>query len=360
MKLNRLRLTNFKNFDSWHADFHPQVNALVGANGRGKTNILDAIYTLAVGKSYFSLTNRQLIRHGEDFFSLKGAFEKNDAAFDVLLKYREGERKILEVNGKEVTPLSAHIGRIPVVMISPYDRDLIGEGGEIRRRFMDKLIAQYDAAYLADLIRYMRTLQQRNRLLKYFAANGIFDPGQLDPYDRELAATGQRIYEKRKDFVDKLRPLLRQKYRWISGGAEEVDLVYQSALHQAGARDLLAANLAKDRVLQYTSAGIHRDDLRFLINGYPIRKFGSQGQQKSYLIALRLAESDLLYAQKNDTPILLFDDIFDKLDPQRVRQILTYVKNRIFGQVFLTDTHPERINQLIETLDNEAKIFHLT
>jgi len=359
MRIKELTLYHFKNFAHWHSVFDRQVNVLVGPNGKGKTNILDAIYMLAMGRSYFSLTNRQLIRHGEDFFSVRGMFEKDDSEMDVLLKYRRGERKILSVNGKDIERLSDHIGRIPVVMISPYDRDLIGEGAETRRRFIDKLISQYDAAYLADLIRYHRTLQQRNSLLKFFAANGVYEEERLEPFDLALSETGTRIFEKRKAFAEKISPLLRQKYAWISGDAEQVDLRYRSALHQSDLLSLLRANREKDRVLQYTRFGIHRDDLEFLINGYPIRKFGSQGQQKSFLVALRLAQSDLLYHQKNDTPILLFDDAFDKLDPQRVEQILLYVKNQTAGQVFITDTHDDRIRHLLEVLENHGKIIAL-
>ena len=360
MKITSLKLNNFKNFEHWYAEFRPDVNVLVGPNGKGKTNVLDAIYMLAMGKSYFSLTHRQMVRHGEDFFSLRGLFEKDSSRWDVLIKYRDGDRKILSVNGKEMERLSDHIGLIPVVMISPYDRDLIGEGGETRRKFVDKLISQYDAAYLADLIRYQRTLQQRNSLLKFFAANATFDAARLAPFDNALSETGTRIYEKRKELVSLLRPLLRRKYAHISGQAEEVDLRYRSALHEIPFRELLQRHLDRDRVLQYTGAGIHRDDLEFLINDYPIRKFGSQGQQKSFLIALRLAQSELLRRRKNDTPILLFDDAFDKLDPQRVQHILRYVRDETDGQVFITDTHPERTEQLLDVLDSKGKIFHLT
>ena len=359
MKLNRLILNNFKNFNHFEADFHPQVNAFTGNNGVGKTNLLDAIYALAMGKSYFGITNKQLIRHGENFFSVKGMFQRVNDRFDVLLKYREGEKKSLSVNGKEYSRLSDHIGLIPMVMISPYDRDLISESGETRRRFADRLIAQYDKDYLNNLIRYHRTLQQRNSLLKYFAANGIFDAQRLETYDKAMAGHAEHIHTKRKQFVETLNPILQEKYTAIANSDENPGIAYQSALNQTGAAELLHKNLERDRILQYTSAGIHRDDLIFTLNGYPIKKFGSQGQQKSFIVALRLAEAEILFARKNDAPILLFDDIFDKLDPQRVQKILEYVKNRKFGQVFVTDTHPERIRLLLETLDREAGIFEL-
>ncbi len=359
MKLNKLTLNNFKNFEHFEAEFHPQVNAFTGNNGVGKTNLLDAIYTLAMGKSYFGLTNRQLIRHGQNFFSIKGRFNRDNDSFDILLKYREGEKKSLSVNGKEYPRLSDYIGLVPVVMISPYDRDLISESGETRRRFTDRLIAQYDKDYLNNLIRYTRSLRQRNSLLKYFAANGSFDPDRLDAFDRPLARYAEAIHAKRQQFVQSLAPILSEKYARIAGSGEQPGITYRSALNQTAAYELLQKNLERDRLLQYTSDGIHRDDLIFTLNGHPIKKFGSQGQQKSFLIALRLAEADMLFSRKNDAPILLFDDIFDKLDPGRVRQILDYVKHRRFGQVFITDTHPERVSLLLDALDRQARIFEL-
>ena len=359
MKLNKLTLNNFKNFEHFEAEFHPQVNAFTGNNGVGKTNLLDAIYTLAMGKSYFGLTNRQLIRHGQNFFSIKGRFNRDNDTFDILLKYREGEKKSLSVNGKEYPRLSDYIGLVPVVMISPYDRDLISESGETRRRFTDRLIAQYDKDYLNNLIRYTRSLRQRNSLLKYFAANGTFDTARLETYDEALARYAAAIHIKRQQFVQTLAPLLTEKYARIAGTGEKPGLSYRSTLNQIDPRELLHRNLERDRLLQYTSDGIHRDDLIFTLNGHPIKKFGSQGQQKSFLIALRLAEADMLFSRKNDAPILLFDDIFDKLDPGRVRQILDYVQHRRFGQVFITDTHPERVSLLLDALDRQAGIFEL-
>ncbi len=359
MKLHKLILNNFKNFEHFEAQFHPQVNAFTGNNGVGKTNLLDAVYALAMGKSYFGLTNRQLIRHGENFYSIKAVFQRDNDTYEVLLKYREGEKKSLAVNGKEYTRLSDHIGLIPVVMISPYDRDLISESGETRRRFADRLIAQYDKDYLNNLIRYTRTLQQRNSLLKYFAANGTFDATRLETYDESLARYAAVIHAKRQQFVQSLAPLLAEKYKHIAGTGEQPGLTYRSALNLTDARELLHKNIERDRLLQYTSDGVHRDDLMFTLNGHPIKKFGSQGQQKSFLVALRLAEADMLFSRKNDAPILLFDDIFDKLDPQRVHRILDYVKHRPFGQVFITDTHPERVSLLLEALDRQAGIYEL-
>ncbi len=361
MILKELHLYNFKNFSEKTFHFAQALNALTGNNGVGKTNVLDAINMLAFGKSYFHLTLNQIIRHGQQEFSIKGIFRdtENRNTEIVLLQYRKGEKKILKRNDKPYERLTDHIGRIPVVMISPYDRDLISESGEIRRKFLDKIIAQFDKEYLADLTAYNKILSQRNRLLKYFAFNNTFDAETLEVYNEKLSRYGTRIFSKRQIFIDKFRPYLQEKYAWVSHRAEEVDITYRSELQDKPLSELLDENLERDRLLQHTTKGIHRDDLIFLINGYPIRKFGSQGQQKSYLIALKLAEYESLRARKKSAPILLFDDIFDKLDPTRVKQIVKWVETGTFGQIFLTDTHPERLQQLLKDINKQTGIIHL-
>ncbi len=359
MILRTLRLRNFKNFREKDFNFLPGINALTGNNGVGKTNVLDAIYMLAFGKSYFNLTLNQLITHGEDFFSIKGFFENNPGEDQILIKYKKGDKKHIYRNDKEYEKLSEHIGLIPLVMISPYDRDLISESGEIRRKFIDRSISQFDKDYLADLSAYYKVLSQRNRLLKFFALNNTFDPVSLEVYNEKLAQYGKRIFEKRKIFLRDFIPILQEKYNWLSGNREQVDISYQSHLFQTALEDLLKQNLDKDRLLQFTGKGIHRDDFVFLINNYPIRKFGSQGQQKSFLIALKLAEYEMLKSRKNRAPILLFDDIFDKLDPLRVRQIIRWVEDGTFGQVFISDTHPERMEQLLKNIRQTTQIIHL-
>ncbi len=360
MILKKLHLYNFKNFTEKKFSFSETLNAFVGNNGVGKTNVLDAINMLAFGKSYFSVTLNQIVRHGENEFAVKGVFiDETGVEEKIQLQYKKGEKKILKRNEKVYERMADHIGLISIVMISPYDRDLISEGGEIRRKFLDKIISQFDKGYLADLTDYYKILSQRNSLLKYFAFNNAFDPVTLEVYNEKLHLLGSRIYQVRKEFIKKFRPFLQEKYRWLSSGSEQVDIVYKTTLNEKPLKVLLEENLDRDRLLQHTTQGIHRDDLIFLIDGYPIRKFGSQGQQKSYLIALKLAEYESLKEQKKGSPVLLFDDIFDKLDPGRVKQIVRWVENNTFGQVFLTDTYPERLEKLLKEINRPAEIFRL-
>ncbi len=359
MHLKNLQLYNFKNFADKSFDFDRKINCFVGNNGVGKTNVLDAIYFLAFGKSFFNSNIRQIIRFGEEAFSVKGVFEINNKPEEILVSYRSDKKKIIKRNNKAYDRLSDHIGLIPLVLISPYDRDLISEHGEIRRRFVDKIISQSDAAYLSALIAYQKNLTQRNRLLKYFASNHKFDKDTLAVYDEQLHQYGSFIHQKRKEFIRDFARYLKEKYEVLSGGKEEVDISYYSELDIKPLEELLHENIQKDRILQHTSKGIHRDDFLFEINEKPIRKFGSQGQQKTYLIALRLAEFEFLKKQSGKLPILLFDDIFDKLDEHRVEQIIKMVNDETFGQIFISDTHAERTKKLVEQVHQSFKIFDL-
>jgi len=359
MHLQELKLYNFKNFEAQNFMFEDKINCFVGDNGVGKTNILDAIYFLALGKSYFNNNIRQIVRFDESAFSIKGIFDINGKTEIIQVGYQIDKKKIIKRNNKTYERLADHIGLIPLVMISPYDRDLISERGETRRRFIDKIISQADAGYLSALINYQKVLAQRNRLLKYFAANHKFDTNTLQIYNEQLHQYGTLIYNKRQRFIKEFARFLKEKYAILSQDKEQVNISYFSELEIKPLQDLLAENIQKDRLLQHTSKGIHRDDFLFEINEKPIKKFGSQGQQKSFLIALRLAEFEFLKQKSQQIPILLFDDIFDKLDEKRVTQMVKMVNDKTFGQIFITDTHVERTKNLVQNIHQSFKIFEI-
>ena len=359
MYLKKISLFNFKNFDEASFEFEYKINCFVGKNGIGKTNVLDAIYHLSFGKSYFNTLAVQNIKHNQDFFVIDGIFEKQDRVENILCSLKKGQKKILKRNGKTYEKFSDHIGFIPLVIISPTDSDLIREGSETRRKFIDSVISQLDKDYLQQLIQYQKVISQRNALLKYFAVNRVFEIETLDIYNDQLNLLGQQIFEKRKNFLTDFIPIFNSFYQNISNSVETVQLEYESQLENQNLLSLLQENITKDRVLQYTSVGIHKDDLSFNIENYPIKKFGSQGQQKSFLIALKLAQFEFVKKQSGEKPILLFDDIFDKLDENRVEKIIEMVNNNNFGQLFITDTHGERTEKIIKSLHQSYKIFNL-
>lgn len=359
MILKRLSLLNYKNFESHTLECDAKINCFVGNNGIGKTNILDAIYHLAFGKSYFNPIASQNIKHGESFFVIEGLFEKDGADEKVVVSLKKGQKKVIKRNAKAYDKLSEHIGLIPLVIISPSDRDLIAEGSETRRKFMDSVIAQNDKIYLNDLINYNKVLGQRNALLKYFALNNTFNKDTLEIYNAQLATYAQNIYQKRGEFLDTFIPIFKARYDRISNGNETINLSYKSQLHEQSLEALLVENLNKDKVLQHTSVGTHKDDLNFEIDGFPIKKFGSQGQQKSFLIALKLAQFDFIKQQSGYPPILLLDDIFDKLDANRVAQIVNLVNQDHFGQLFISDTHADRTEAVVKTTEQSYKMFKL-
>ena len=359
MYLEKISLVNFKNIQSQTFDFQEKINCFVGDNGVGKTNVLDAIYYLSFAKSYFNSVAVQNIRHGESFFMIEGDYLLNDRKEKILCSLKKGQKKILKRNGKNYEKFSEHIGQIPLVIISPADRDLVTEGSDTRRKFIDGVISQQNKTYLKDLIAYNKVLSQRNALLKYFAANRTFDALNLSVYDEQLTNYGSKIYKVRKEFLAEFIPIFNEKYQIISGDKERVDLKYKSQLHDFSMEDVLQKSLEKDKILQYTTSGIHKDDLSFQIGEYPIKKFGSQGQQKSYLIALKLAQFEFIKLQSKMTPILLLDDIFDKLDEKRVQQIVDLVNNDQFGQIFITDTHSERTESIVKQSNVPYQIFKL-
>lgn len=359
MHLENIHIVNFKNWEQASASFSEKVNCFVGSNASGKTNLLDAIHYLSMCKSYFNSGDRQNIRDTSDFFVVEGSFAKGDVDFDIYCGLKRDQKKIFKRNKKPYDKLTEHIGQFPSVVISPYDRDLITEGSEVRRRFMDVVISQSDPVYLDDLVRYKKALNQRNTLLKYFMANQVFDAENLEIYDLEMSTRAMPIYEKRKHFIQELQPLLKHYYEFISDKSESPELHYKSDLEAGELKDLLSANLQKDRFSQYTGVGIHKDDLEFSIDGRSVKKFGSQGQQKSYLIALKLAQYEFLKKSNGAKPMLLLDDVFDKLDEGRVEQLIKLVNDEEFGQIFITDTHMERTGELVKKINRDARVFRV-
>lgn len=359
MFLKSLSLVNYKNFDSASFDFDSKINCLVGNNGVGKTNVLDSIYHLSFGKSYFNPVTSQNINHNSDFFVVEGTLEKNDRDEHILVSAKRGNKKVIKRNNKPYEKFSEHIGFIPVVMISPGDRDLILEGSETRRKFIDGVISQSDQIYLNALLQYNKVVAQRNALLKFFAANSKFDRDTLEIYNDQMADFGNLLFQRRKEFLQEFIPIFNTRYAEITNQKESVSIEYKSRLFENSLAELLEENLQKDMALQYTGVGLHKDDLSFEIEGHPIKKFGSQGQQKSFLIALKLAQFDFIKSINKANPILLLDDIFDKLDEQRVAHIVALVAQNELGQIFISDTHADRTEKVVRESNQTYKIFKL-
>jgi DNA replication and repair protein RecF len=337
----------------------PEVNCFVGNNGAGKTNLLDAVHYLSLCKSYFEAVDIHNIQHGEDFFMVQGTMHTEAGEDQVLCSVRRGHRKVVSRNRKEYDRMADHVGQYPVVMITPYDGQLVLDGSEVRRRFLDGLIAQFDKAYLDALIRYNRALVQRNALLKRFAMTGGGSLQDLEPWDEQLVHHGEQVHRVRSAFMEEMVPLLEKHYQGISSGQERVALIYRSALSEASFRDLLTESWARDRAAQYTTVGIHKDDLVFTLDDQPLKRHGSQGQQKTYLIALKLAQFDLTLARGGKRPILLLDDIFDKIDPLRMRHLLGLMSGQRFGQVLITDTDAQRLHTALDGSDLDVRFFHI-
>ncbi len=360
MHLTQLYLTNFKNYTGAELELSPRINCFIGNNGAGKTNILDAIYYLSFCKSYFNAVDMLNIRHEETFFSIHGTYAREDGENDtVSCVQKRNQKKSFKFNKKEYERLSDHIGKYPLVMISPYDRDLINEGSEVRRKFIDGVISQFDPIYLDELLKYNKALVQRNVLLKQFAEQGRADRALLAVYDRQLLLSGNQIFDRRKKFLEGFVPIFCEAYQKVSGGADQVDIQYESDLHAHDFANLLHDAYVRDCKARFTTAGLHKDNLSFLIGGYPLKKFGSQGQQKSFAIAIKLAQFEFMRNIMKTKPILLFDDIFDKLDDLRVAQLIKLVSNNDFGQIFITDTQQQRIEKLFEKADIDHRIFRV-
>ncbi len=359
MFLKELSLTNYKNFEKIKFNFNTKIVCFVGLNGVGKTNILDSIYHLSYTKSYFNPIPSQNIKHGESFFFIAGKYTILDKDEKVLISLKKGGKKTIKRNNKPYKKFSDHIGFIPLVIISPDDRNLIVEGSEIRRKFIDGIISQSDREYLNDIIDYNKTLKQRNALLKMFYGNSKSIKKTIDIYDENLSFHGKKIFQKRIDFLSDFIPIFKNRYKQLSNEKEYVEIRYKSdILDDQDLYSLLKKNLEKDLRFQYTTKGVHRDDIIFHINDFSIKKFGSQGQQKTFLIALKLAQFDYLSKLKSN-PILLLDDIFDKLDDNRVRQIVDLVNEEKFKQIFISDTNKIRSEMIISKVNKSYEIFEI-
>lgn len=356
MFLKQLSINNFKNIESARLDFSPNINCIIGNNGEGKTNLLDAVYYLSMTKSYFGGSDLFNIRHGEDYFILQGSFNQQDIENNISCGVKRDEGKVIKRNGKAYNKLTEHIGLLPLVMVSPTDNALINESGEERRKYMNGLLAQTDKEYLPALLRYNHILAQRNKLLK--APGGSGTDELLQTLDEQLVYSGEAVYNHRRQLATDLQPYFQKIYNTLADSKESVELGYKSDLEGAHFIELLQQRRERDRTLQYTSAGVHRDDLSMFLGGYPLRRVGSQGQQKTYLLALKLAQFELLHRQKGFRPLLLLDDIFDKLDAGRVHQLLAMVSQDTFGQIFLTDSNKVRLNGIVKELTQEYAIFN--
>lgn len=359
MIIRKLSLINFKNHPYKSFDFSPQINCFVGNNGVGKTNVLDALHYISVGKSFLGNSDLSNILFNEDFFAIEAEIFDGEKDNVIKIQQPRDSKKIIKKNDKTYERMADHIGFLPSVMISPYDSNLISDSGESRRKFLDGMISQTDSEYLFNIIQYQKTLKQRNALLKYFQKNRTFDLDSLEIYNEPLIKFGSKIFEKRNQFVSELNPVVQHFYEIISSRKETVAVTYSSDLEEISMENLLKENLEKDRALTYTSSGIHKDDLLFEMNGNLIKKTGSQGQQKSFLISLKLAQIKKIKELTEKNPILLLDDIFDKLDDNRVSQLISLINQENFGQMFITDTHKERTEAVVKRINEESRIFEI-
>ena len=357
--LKKISIINYKNILDKEYELDPKINCFVGDNGVGKTNILDAVYHLSMGKSYFNVKNDQLINRGKDYMLVDGVFELNNKNESIVFSLKIGEKKVLKRNGKPYKKFSNHIGLIPVVLISPYDNDLINEGSSERRKFIDSIISQNDKEYLINLIAYTRVIQNRNKLLKQYNRSVDFDLDTIKVYDDQIYKLSEPIFKARDKFIKEFTHLVLEKYKHISDDKEKISIEYKSDLINNNIENLIKDSFQKDVILQYTSVGLHKDDFVFNIDENRIKRFGSQGQQKSFLIALKLAQFDYLKNETGNSPILLMDDIFDKLDLMRVKRIVEIVNSTNFGQLFLSDTDKERIEKVLSSLNLSSKIFEV-
>ena len=359
MWLEKLHLTYFKNYEERAFVFGEHVNCLVGENGSGKTNLLDAMYFLALTKSAVHNQDALRIRHANDFFVLDGIFKESGKNIQITCSFQRGQRKIFMSDKKNYEKLSDHIGLFPLVLIAPNDTDLIRDGSEERRRFFDGVLAQATPDYLTDFLHYNKILTQRNGLLKLFAERNYLDEDLLETYNEPLISLAIRIYTHRRLFMDRFLPLFKKYYQFLSSGKEDVEVLYESEVASTDFASEFRKNRSRDLHAQRTGKGVHKDEYIFEIDGITLKKFGSQGQQKSFVIALKLAQFELLKIEKEKTPILLLDDIFDKLDDRRIHKLIELIDTGFLGQVFITDARPERSERILEHVRADVRFFEI-
>ncbi len=357
MHLEKLYLANFKNYEEVSICFSPSINVLAGENGSGKTNLLEAIYFLSVTKSAFGASEQQCIRHEQGFYSIIGEFYTGGKKSTVSNSFIAGKRKKIQIDENPLERSADIIGMYPVVLMAPGDHELVMEGSEMRRKFIDSIIAQIDRNYLIHLLDYNQALKQRNQLIRHFSETGKVDKDLLDPYDNLLISIGKKLCAARIAFCRNFLTKIERQYQYISDGKEKVHLQYQSDFQKDRPEKEFRESLSKDLALQRTTTGVHRDEYVFEIDGYSLRRFGSQGQQKSFLIALKLAHFDTILEEKRFKPILLLDDIFDKLDDQRIGKLTEMIEHHDFGQVFITDARPERSQHFLQKLNIEWRMI---
>lgn len=357
MILKRISILNYKNLEQVELSFSPKLNCFFGQNGMGKTNLLDAVYYLSFCKSAGNPIDLQNIRHDADFFVVQGFYEAADGSpEEIYCGMKRRQKKQFKRNKKEYTRLSDHIGFLPLVMVSPADSDLIAGGSDERRRFMDVVISQYDKEYLEALIRYNKALAQRNVLLK---SETPVEDELLLVWEEMMAQTGEVVFRKREEFIREFIPIFQNFYSFISQDKERVGLTYDSHARDASLLEVLKTSRERDRIMGYSLRGVHKDELNMLLGDFPIKREGSQGQNKTYLVALKLAQFDFLKRTGSTVPLLLLDDIFDKLDASRVEQIIKLVAGDSFGQIFITDTNREHLDRILHKVGSDYKMFRV-
>jgi len=359
MYIKEIQLTNFNNYENVRARFHKEVNALTGKNGMGKTNMLDAVYYSCIGKSYFSSGDKYVVRKGETFFRCEGEFDGEKGKDIVEVKVTPGKKKEIILSGKKLDRLSDHIGRFPCVIIAPIDIQLMLDGSEERRKFLDNTVMQFDRSYVDAILGYNRLLKQRNATLKGFAEKHYYDQRLIDSISAGMYNPAAKIFEMRKSLISDLSPLFDHYYGLISGESESCSISYSSPLEGTTLKDLFIKNIEKDKILSRTSSGIHKDDIALKMNGEKLKNFASQGQLKSVILALKLAQYEILSKKNENKPILILDDIFDKLDRSRVEHLLSIVASDKIGQVFISDTNEDRVPELLTKLNVQHSAFRV-